>query len=105
MATTSSNHTAHALVEERRVIEVTRRTEGQEEEKTFQVTFLVRGPHALTDEHMSAMMRAAVVNGTEGAGSSSSSSSSSIDGARAGEAEEEEGDGVRVLGLNEENEG
>jgi hypothetical protein len=93
------------LVEERRVIEVTRRREGQKEEETFQVTFLVRGPHALTNESMTAMMRAAVASDTEGFGSSSSSSSSSssIDGVRAGEVDG--GDGVRLLGLDEENEG
>lgn len=83
------------------MIEVTRRREGQEEGETFQVTFLVRGPHALTHESMTAMMRAAVAGGTEGFGSSSSS----IDGVRTGETEEEEGDGVRELGLDEENEG
>lgn len=85
------------------MIEVTRRTEGQAEAQSFQVTFLVRGPHALTDESMTAMMRAAVANGTEGFDSSSSSSSSSIDGVRAGEVDG--GDGVRLLGLDEENEG
>jgi hypothetical protein len=103
MTTISSNHTPHAVVEGRRVIEVTRRTEGQAEAQSFQVTFLVRGPHALTDESMTAMMRAALANGTEGFGSSSSSSSSSIDGVRAGEVDG--GDGVRLLGLDEENEG
>ena len=79
---------------------VTRRKAGHEE-ATFQVTFLVRGPHSLTNESMTAVMRAAVASEKEGVWSSSSS----INGATVGEVEEEEGDGVSELGLDEENEG
>ena len=86
-------------------MEFTKRRQGQEEEESFQVTFLVRGPHALTEETMTAVIKTAVASDSEGFGSRSSnnSSGSSINGVRAEEAEEEEGGGVRELGLNEGN--